>query len=181
MKKLMIALAVVAFAAVSQAAQIKWAVNTASGTGATYANYKVYICSSLATGGFTSESSISGYLLGTSGNSATIKNNRGADASSGTVGGLDNAKSGEMQNFYVVIVDKASSGYWTTTGSAQIFTTETSHTDYSLADASGLLSGAKTTWAQTTTPPGPGPVPEPTSALLLLIGVAGLSLRRRRA
>ena len=176
----MIVAAVVALAAVSQAANIKWGVN-APGNGTTYKDYKVYICETLADGGFKSESEISSYLLGESGNTGTIKNNRGDGASSGMISGLDNALSGQTQAFKVVIVAADGSGYWVTDGSAQIYTTETTHADYNLADAAPLLSGEKTAWSTGPVPPGPEPVPEPTSAMLLLLGVAGLALRRKQA
>ena len=48
-----------------------------------------------------------------------------------------------------------------------------------------IQSGIPSSWTVTGGGPGPGPdptpTPEPTSGLLLLLGVAGLSLRRRRA
>ena len=178
MKKLMIAAAVVALAAVSQAASISWSIKTEAGQGATYNNYRVYICETLAADGFKSEAEISGYLLGTAGNTGTLVNNRGQAQSTGAVLGLDNAKSGQTQAFNVVIVAADGSGYWTTPGSAQIYTTETTHDDYSNLSINTLLAGTKTDWS---TGPGPEPVPEPTSAMLLLLGVAGLALRRKQA
>ena len=176
----MIAAAVVALAAVSQAASISWKIN-APGNGTTYKDYRVYICETLADGGFKSEAEISGYLLGGSGNTGSIKNNRGDGSVGSILNGLDNEESGQMQAFNVVIVAADGSGYWTTTGSAQIYTTETTHDDYNLADAAPLLSGEKTAWSTGPVPPGPEPVPEPTSAMLLLLGVAGLALRRKQA
>ena len=181
MKKLMFALAAVAMAAGVQAAQINWTIKTAAGQGAAYNNYKVYICEALAADGFKNEAEISGYLLGTDGNTGTLINNRGQAAVVSAVTGLDDAKSGQMQAFKVVIVDTASSGYWVTDGSAQIFTTETTHTDYSNLSINTLLAGEKTAWSTGPVPPGPEPVPEPTSAMLLLLGVAGLALKRKRA
>ena len=179
MKKLMIAAAVVALAAVSQAASINWKVTT-PGEGATYKDYKVYICEALADGGFKNEAEISSYLLGDVVNTGTIKNNRGDGSSSGSLTGLDDGKAGQMQNFYAVIVAADGSGYWTTTGSAEIYTSSTEHTDYN-ANINNVLAGAKTDWSTGPVPPGPEPVPEPTSAMLLLLGVAGLALRRKQA
>ena len=175
----MIAAAVVALAAVSQAASISWKV-TMPGKGPTYKDYKVYICETLADGGFKSEAEISSYLLGDDGNTASVVNNRGDGSAMSAVTGLDNAKSGQMQDFYAVIVAADGSGYWTTSGSAEIYTTGTTHTDYN-QNITDVLAGAKTEWSTGPVPPGPEPVPEPTSAMLLLLGVAGLALRRKQA
>ena len=175
MKKIVIA-AAIAFAAVcSHAASMSWNVpGTTDQVG-----LNVYIVSMIAENGFKDAADISNYLLGTEGNTGTFNAGRKI-AASGTVGGLDGSKSGQMQDFYYVIVNSDETGYWAAKSSAEIYTTATTHVDSELA-AGTIMAGTATPFGGTVTPPGPTPdVPEPTSGLLLVLGGAALALRRKQ-
>ena len=175
MKKLMVALAAVALATVTQAASIDWTVTVASGLSSTdpaYAGYTVYLCESIAADGFKSEADIADYLYGTTDNSG-VTAKKGSRSpykyqAGATAGGISDADVG-MQTVYVVIVSKDGKGYWTMSTEGEVYTTAEKPVEAAFS-AETLITTPYTAWA----------VPEPTSGLLLLLGVAGLALRRKQ-
>ena len=178
----MVALGAVAMAACAQAASIKWQATVFSGsTDASYAGMTVYLCETLAVDGFTSESDIANYLYGTEDNSgSTVKSGRDANTKysvATTAAGIDDSDVG-LKTVYAVVVSKDGKGYWVGEAQGEVYTTATEpvKADFQMQS---IVAGAYTPWAGSE-PPGPGPVPEPTSGLLLLLGVAGLSLRRKQ-
>ena len=173
MKKLVVVAAIALTAVYSQAASMKWTMSAdASDAGLT-----VYLVSALSE--FTDEASVRSSVIGTDGNSGTIVAGRTTGAS-GTVGGLDDGKAGQMQDFYYVIVSGDGKGYWASgKQSAEIYTTATTHTDSNIA-ASTFKTGNYTAWSTGGGSGGSGGVPEPTSGLLLLVGGAMLALRRKQ-
>ena len=174
MKKLVVGAAVALAAVCSQAASVDW---TVTGTAADV-GLKVYVVSALSE--FTSEADVQAAALGTSGNSGTFTGSR-AVAAGGTVGGIDASKSGQMQDFYYVIVSSDSKGFWASgKQSAEIYTTSNVHQDSEVA-ASTFKTGDYTAWSTGGGGGGgSGGVPEPTSGLLLLVGGAMLALRRKQ-
>lgn len=183
MKKLMIALAAVALATVTQAASIDWSATVASGLSSTdpaYAGYTVYLCKSLADGGFESEDAIGEYLYGTIDNSgSTIKKGSRSPYKYqviATARGIADADVG-MQTVYAVIVSKDGKGYWTTSAQGEVYTTAEKPVEAAF-DATTLITTSYTPWK---TGPGPDPTPEPTTGLLMLVGLAGLALKRKVA
>ena len=180
MKKLIIALGAVAMAVGAQAASMKWQAVVFSGAvDASYAGWNVYLCESLADGGFKSESEISGYLYGTEANTKTTaasgRDENTKYMASATAGGIDVGDIG-MQTVYAVVVSPDGKGYWTASAQGEVYDTNPSpvKADFQMQS---IVAGNYTPWAGT---PGPDPVPEPTSGLLLLLGVAGLALRRKQ-
>lgn len=173
MKKLVVITAVALAAICSQAASVHWNVTgTASDVGLT-----VYVVSALSE--FTSVADVQAAALGSSGNSGKFVSGRNV-AASGTVGGLDDSKSGQTQDFYYVIVSNDGNGYWASgKTSAEIYTTATTHTDSNVA-ASTFKTGDYTAWSTGGGGGGSGGVPEPTSGLLLLVGAGMLALRRKQ-
>ena len=178
MKKLMIAAAIVCAAAMSQAANMDWAIDIGYVTGG--GDYMAYAVSDLLefTGVSTGDASIESVLLGTTGNVSPFEDGEEYWGVYTTMGGLNAAEAGSMKDFYIVVVDAAKTGYWAFEASGEIYTTSTSP-EMAYVDATELIPGTQiTAWS---TGPGPEPVPEPTSAMLLLLGVAGLALRRKQA
>ena len=175
MKKLVVVATVALAAVCTKAAAVHWNL-TAS---AAETGLKVYVVSALSE--FTSEDDIKANLLGTSGNSGTFAGARTGSSATGDVGGLDDSKSGQMQDFYYVIVSNDGKGYWASgKASAEIYTTATTHTDSQVA-ASTFKTGDYTAWSTGGGGGGgSGGVPEPTSGLLLLVGGAVLALRRKQ-
>ena len=172
MKKLIIAAAIVCAAALSHGASMKWKVVTG------VSGLNIYICASVAE--FENVAQIEANLLGTSGNTATSasKSHDSWFGNSGVVAGIDPALEQKGATFYAVVVDSSNKGYYTMSGTADIYTTAT-EPEQGLVDLSAkIAAGNYTPWAGG---PGPEPIPEPTSGLLLLLGVAGLALRRRHA
>ena len=176
MKKLVVVAAIALTAVCSQAASMKWTMSA----DASDAGLKVYLVSALSE--FANEEAIQSSVIGTGGNSGTITTGRTTGAG-GTVVGLEAAAPGEtkMQDFYYVIVSDDGKGYWASgKQSAQVYTTETTHTDSNVA-ASTFKTGSYTAWSTGGGGGGgSGGVPEPTSGLLLLVGGAMLALRRKQ-
>ena len=171
MKKLMIALAAVAMAAGVQAANVKWSV----AGDANVNGLMVYVCDpTLVPVQIAAASDINGYLLGSPVNTGTFSGSRNI-AASGILTGLSDDLAGQMQAMTFIVVSADGTGYWTASGSGEIYTTSTSPVE-ATATMKGLTADNMTRFSG-----GPTPViPEPTSGLLLLLGVAGLALRRKQ-
>ncbi len=182
MKKVLIALAAVAFATVAQAAAFNW---TSSGTnasktfygpsGSTIAGATVYLFdaatvtqSALVTA-IQGGGSISSY---TSITTTTLDSNSRLTAKEFSYG-----EAGTVYDFYMAIVQDDN-----------IFVSGTKTVSGQLSDTvavqfSGIKTATQTVLGEATysTAGWYSAVPEPTSGLLMLLGVAGLALRRRRA
>ena len=189
MKKLMIALAAVAVAAVTQAASVDWSVANNgwvldSGSKAA-SGFTVYLIN-----GSTSLETIAAAIDSTTGafdadqtwvyGSAATDNSKGRVSLTTTT--TDKLTRGAEYDFSVLMIDAGAEGgpkYMVSATSAQ--NAYLSGTDEALSVTFGTaLLGAN---AQTAASAANGwaAVPEPTSGLLMLLGMAGLALRRRRA
>ena len=186
MKKLMIALAIAAIAAIGNAASVNWGSGTV-----------------LEPGGSTSKKTVTGYLFvlnSTTYNTllSTWDNGTGEDLSKLIAATYAESLSSAYASKTTTNAGKAnltddSQDYSSKTAYAAILYTYTSGTDtYYMGNIGtvtvegtldvdavnmasfigGGSSGTATAWAA---------VPEPTSGLLLLLGVAGLALKRKRA
>ena len=182
MKKIMIALAVAAFAVVSQGAIIKW---SASNIFAGNSTDKYTGTAYLFDAGVTSQEAL--FATFTADTSFDIASLAIDSQAVGSTGGIA-AKSSEYgdattaYNFYFAIVDGdnmylSNLKSVTTSGSATAPTTtafgtqnNSTTTFSSVAPAKGFQGAGH--WSA---------VPEPTSGLLLLLGMAGLALRRKQA
>ena len=170
MKKLIIIAAALVMGFASQAASIKWTFNT---NAATWNGYTVYAVSALSD--FADVAAVEAAMI-SEGASGTISGSRSYFA---TGSGEGNWAAGESVPFYYVVVDKAGENYWTTgQQTATAVTTGTpAASTFAAKDGGALLSTPGKSFGG----PGPDPTPEPTSGLLLLLGVAGLTLRRKQA
>ena len=191
MKKLMIALAAVAVAAVTQAASIDWAIANNSWTldngNKAAAGYAVYLID-----GTTSLETIAAAINSTTGAfdadqtwvfaSDVTSNAKGARTT--VTATTDKLTRGTDYDFSVLIVDATAAGgpkYMVSDTYTQ--TAYLSGTDEALGISFGSdrLGANALTYAAGTAANGWAAVPEPTSGLLMLLGMAGLALRRRRA
>ena len=175
MKKLMIALVAVAYAAVLQAASVSWYLE--KDTDKTYGNLTAYVINGsdyatvaalLAAGGATVATDFNNYVI-----DSVALNSRGAGSSNSA------GVTGTSLAWFIFANDSIADGstYSTTTAidaSAYTYTPpDSAPGDLALTVASFTTKGAPIG--------GSSPVPEPTSGLLMLLGVAGLALKRKRA
>jgi len=198
MKKLMIALAVVACATMVQASSITWGLSTGrlyNGTGSTgSANYiaaetPVYLL--VATAGFGQTDLVAAYAAAKGDSAKTLAAATTAGVLTTTAGEVASGRIGSVESTYSAGGATAENVYFVIFGDKQMYlssvetvevnplaTSEheiafSSQTDYSKAlpgQASSYTGGAG--WVA---------VPEPTSGLLMLLGMAGLALKRKRA
>ena len=195
MKKIMIALAAAAFAAVSHAATVSWTINGVAEDSVALTSGHVYMFFATSEANAISESAALIDLAGsgsavftTAMGSAVWDDTKKATAAgnfsmgtSAALGGYTlptNAALGLDGNTtyyaYAVIFDTEtisdSSNYIVTNYKAVTTAGDSSSLNKSIA----IGSQASATWYAVN-------VPEPTSGLLMLLGMAGLALRRRRA
>lgn len=172
MKKLMIALAVIAIAGMTQAASFKWstgaltAPNADGSAGATAAAEASGTW--LATVMLYSDSACTTPIEGVTGNSSSTINAMGSNIA-GTFGGAD-FKYDNSTMYYAVLELSYTSAAGTQTLTTDVVSTKLKTTGSTTLNFSTAISNAS--WSA---------VPEPTSGLLMLLGMAGLALRRRRA
>ena len=184
MKKLMIALAVVAMGVAANAASFKWKATSGylydgAETPAKITSGTVYL---LFASDLTQSDLVTAFATDAATAASTVASK---SVSSGTIG--TNARialteftadvtADQTAYFVIFIGDKmyvsatADAGY-AAVGTSDILFGSMSASSKTFNDAAGGYSAAG--WY--------GAVPEPTSGLLILLGVAGLSLRRRRA
>ena len=191
MKKLMIALAVVAVAAVSQAASVDWSVannawtlNSGSKPASGYTVYLIDGSTALdtiaaainsTTGAFNADQS---WVFG----SATTDNTKGRVSELTTT--TDKLTRGTSYDFSVLMIDATNTSdirYMVSDTYAQVAYKIGDDEAASAAFSASILGANALTYDENSAANGWAAVPEPTSGLLMLLGMAGLALRRRRA
>ena len=194
MKKLMIALAAVAVAAVTQAASIDWSIgnnqwtlDSGSKPAAGTAVYLIDGTTALATiaaainsttGAFDADQS---WVFGSS-----VTANAKGSVATGTVT-TDKLTRGTSYDFSVLMIDAGAEGgpkYMVSGQFTEVaYNSASPYNDEptSLTFTSDYFGENALTYNATSAANGWAAVPEPTSGLLLLLGVAGLALRRKRA
>lgn len=174
MKKLMIALAVVAIAGMTQAAAFKWSTGgltapnadgsagttvASEATGTWLASISLYSDSACTT-------PIEG-LTGNTGSTVNAMNNSISGTFSGATFAFDNSTT-----YYAVLDLTYTTAAGTQTLTTDVVSTKLKTTGNTTLNFSTAISNAS--WSAAA-------VPEPTSGLLLLLGMAGLALKRKRA
>ena len=191
MKKLMIALAAVAVAAVTQAASVDWSVGknawTLNNGNKPAEGYTVYLIN-----GATALETIAAAINSTTGafndDQTWVFGSATTSGSAGKVSELttttDKLTRGTSYDFSVLMIDATDA-----TDIRYMVSATSSLTAYKLGDdeaasisfASDSFGTGALTYNATSAANGWAAVPEPTSGLLMLLGMAGLALRRRRA
>lgn len=171
MKKLIIGMLAVAFAATVQAASVAWGLEKDSAK--TFGNLTAYavngsdysaVTALLTTGGASVETDFNAYVI-----DSVALNSRGAGSSEAT------GVTGTSLAWFIFADDKIQDGSsYSTTGamdvSAYVYTPpQSSPGEFTFQVSSFTTTGAPI-----------GNVPEPTSGLLMLLGMAGLALKRKR-
>ena len=190
MKKLIMAMAVVMAAALTQAASVNWSVSgLKNGSGDTLTSGAGYV---FCTKG-SSATTVAAVTAALAGKSATevktyLESNslmalKGDVRSDGSISvtSVDLATSGIPEktsavSIFAVIVDDDSFGedthYVVTTVATGVKTPAATTTNVVNFNVSGAATANSSNWTA---------APEPTSGLLLLLGIAGLALKRKRA
>lgn len=184
MKKIMMALAVVACAAMAQASIVKWSSTAVAFNGTKLGNQSVNLylvgVGDAADVLFDTRSTLNTPAA----NKGKLTANTGSGQSSydynSTLagGGFINSETGADlgRQYYMVIKYNDGTTDYTYTSSAVassgLSSTSLGAVDFTFNDTISTVAGTKDAWVA---------VPEPTSGLLMLIGMAGLALRRRRA
>ena len=166
MKKLLMALSVVASAMFAQAAAVNWEV---TGT-KTEVNYSVYLLvSDTVTTTWSSAADVAKAAIAT----GTIAKDGRDYTANGTAVNTSLTKS---SSFYYVIVSADSTQYAVSSlyDGAYVYNNDANPPESS----PGVLTFAADSASYSSFS---GSVPEPTSGLLMLVGLAGLALRRKRA
>lgn len=172
MKKLMIALAVIAIAGMSQAASFKW---TTQGLYAPNADGSVSETTAasatgtwLATISLFSDAECTTAIAGLTGNTGSSVNSM-TSAITGTFGGATFAYDNSTP-YYAILELSYTTDAGTQTLKTDVVSTVLRTTGTTTLNFSTAISSAS--WSA---------VPEPTSGLLMLLGMAGLALKRKRA
>ena len=181
MKKLMMALAIVATAAVVQAASFDWKTGATgkiyeAGTTTLLASGTAYIFDAAANSQQSVLDAFSQSKTWTTGNLASKAVTSGAIAAD-TANPFTYGTSGNSYDFYVVLVD-GDNIFISDTVPGAASDVGTKQVSFSLKTASQLAASTSSTF---TAGGWYSAVPEPTSGLLLLLGMAGLALRRKQA
>ena len=174
MKKLMITLAVVLIAGMSQAAAFKWstgaltAPNADGSVGTTAAADATGTW--LATISLYSDAACTTPIEGVTGNSSSTVNAMGSNIA-GTFAGATFAYDNTTP-YYAILELSYTTAAGTQTLTTDVVSTKLKTTGNTTLNFSTAISNAS--WSAAA-------VPEPTSGLLMLLGMAGLALRRKRA
>ena len=187
MKKLILAFAVVACAAMAQAAVVNWSSTKVTFDGTALGGQSV----SLYLVGINSAADVLFDTRSTANMPAVAKGNLSSDVGSGQAsydysstlagGGFVNGSGTDAgRQYYMVITYNDGSKTWTYTSSAVassgLTSTSRGSVAFTFSDTKSTVAGTKDAWVSAT-----APLPEPTSGLLMLVGLGALALRRRKA
>ena len=187
MKKLILALAVVACAMMSQASVVKWSTTAVKFDGTALGNQSVSLYL-VGVGGaadilFDTRSTMNapavnkGKLLSGTGNGQTSYVYNSTAAGGAFMDTSVDPAVDAGREYYMVITYNDGSKTWTYTSSAMsssgLSATALGTVDFTFTDTKSTVAGTKNAWVSS--------VPEPTSGLLMLVGLGALALRRRKA
>ena len=172
MKKLMLTLAIVAIAGMTQAAAFKWSTGALTAPNADGSIGETAAASAtgtwLATITLYSDEECTTAIEDVTGNSSSTVNAMGSNIA-GTFGGATFAYNNSTP-YYAILELSYTTEAGTQTLITDVVSTTLKTTGNTTLNFSTAISNA--TWSA---------VPEPTSGLLMLLGVAGLALKRKRA